>query len=397
MDLPHLLTPPVRLLPLRWLLAPLAVLVVINCATLFAHSDVDIPLLWSQCHSRERLPALSYVPALGTPACFLLSFYEAALDSSRSRAGICVLLAFLGALATVCWLESTRAWNARSPVIRAPTLPWLAFSLLGPAGAVVWHIAIVPAFVHRARTLFLASVGAGVESAGAGRGQASDGGEHRPEASERESERDAQDAALAGEAGRAVPDADVVAITVAVALGFFAPSALMLLARTPLAVALWLPFPAYITLVQRGARLAVQRFQRAGPTSVLLERHWQAVALVYLLPAVLSVAGSVLFWWHLLARPDDRRKMTLLTASFLEINATAVAVAVLYWLFVEAGWRLPVFVVAASCVLGPGGGLCLGWLYRERLLRHGFGPRRGGDGADDDERGAAYEDTPLLR
>ena len=146
-SLATLLRPPVQTLPLfPHLLLPLLLLALLACATLFAHSDVNAALLWSQCHARERLPLLTdarFVPSwLATPACFLVSFFAEALDAARSRAAVAELLAGVGALMSVATAESARACNERVAsrvgrgVIARPTGWWLLFNLIG--GALVW-------------------------------------------------------------------------------------------------------------------------------------------------------------------------------------------------------------------------------------------------------------------
>ncbi|KAK5993885.1 hypothetical protein PT974_07322 [Cladobotryum mycophilum] len=357
-------------LPLPLLAHPPILLAILTSLALFVHSDVDIALLWSQCHARARIPALSRIPALGTPSCFLVSFFQVALDSWRTKATMAVILSYVGALATVCWLESRRACNRTYAIITRPTLPWLVFNLLG--GGVIWQLVIVPAFIHRARTLFLST---------------------QKNREERNDEADAQpsesDLALSGEAGRMLPDSDIVAIPIAVAVGFFLPSVFMVFLNNAAIITIWLFFPVYIALVQKGVRYTIEKVRGTGPTSVLLEKHWQAMALVYALPLFLSVLSHIFFIWNM-TMADDRRKVTKLTISFIEIDFQFIGFTVLYWLFVEAGWKLPAVSLGASFVLGPGAGICLGWLYREKLVQHGFGP------AEEESEGAS-EDTPLLR
>ncbi|KAL6879163.1 hypothetical protein J3F83DRAFT_758858 [Trichoderma novae-zelandiae] len=358
------LAPPIRTASLNLLLVPPMLLALATLAALFAHSDVDIALLWSQCHARSLVPALSRVPLLGTPSCFLVSFFGCALDSLRSRAVVGVVLAYVGALATVCAVEAARRCNAGSRLIARPTLWWLLFNLLG--GALVWQLVIVPAFLHRAK----AQVVAEEEEDG------EDGGGRTVE--ERLED-------------RTLPDSEAVAIPIAVAVGYFLPSALMLAFNSPATIAIWLFFPLYVSVVRQAVRYIVERIRRVSPTSIHHESHWQCVVLVYALPTALSVAAHVFVLWSL-AQDDDRKKMTRLTVSFIEIDFQFIAWTVLYWVFVEAGWRVPLSMIAISVVAGPGAGICLGWLYRERLVKHGFAGRAlEGDGDD-----RAGEERPLL-
>ncbi|KAL7795285.1 hypothetical protein V8C37DRAFT_36815 [Trichoderma ceciliae] len=373
------LAPPIQTAPFKSLLVIPIFLSIATFAALFAHSDVDIALLWSQCHSRARIPGLSHIPLLGTPSCFLVSFFQSALDSLRSRAVMAVILAYVGALATVCTVESARRCNRPSALIAKPTLWWLLFNLLG--GAMVWQLAIVPAFLHRAKALVLAKQAWG-----------EDGDEDRNEDSDEDAE---SDAVNAKEQGRTLPDSEAVAIPIAIAVGYFLPSALMLLYNCPTIIAIWLFFPLYVSLLRQGVRRTIEKIRRVGPASIHHESHWQCVALLYTLPAVLSIAAHLFVLWSL-AQNDDRKKMTKLTVSFIEIDFQFIAWTVLYWVFVEAGWRVPLSMIGISIVAGPGAGICLGWLYRERLVKKGFAGLVDESSIEDAE-GRSGEEAPLLR
>lgn len=372
-----LLAPPIQTAPFKYLLAIPVVLSVATFAALFASSDVDIALLWSQCNAHARIPGLSRIPLLGTPACFLVSFFHSALDSLRSRAVMGAILAYVGALATVCTVESARRCNRPSALIARPTLWWLVFNLLG--GAMVWQLVIVPAFLHRAKALVLAA------QAGEDGGRDEDGTGVAADS----------DALNAGGQGRTLPDSEAVAIPIAVAVGFYLPSILMLVHNSPVTISVWLFFPAYVSLVRQGVRCIIQRIRRVGPTDIHHESHWQSVALVYTLPVVLSVAAHLFVLW-ILAQRDDRKELTKLTVSFIEIDFQFIAWTVLYWVYVEVGWRVPLSMIAISILAGPGAGTCLGWLHRERLLKDGFAGRFDGSSVDDDERSVG-EEAPLLR
>lgn len=370
------LAPPIQTASFKSLLVIPVILAIATFAALFVHSDVDIALLWSQCHSRARIPGLSHIPLLGTPSCFLVSFFQCALDSLRSKAVMAVILTYVGALATVCTVESARRCNRPNALIARPTLWWLLFNLLG--GAIVWQLVIVPAFLHRAKALVLAEQSWGT---GDDRGDGPGDGE----AAVASATEDARDQ------GRTLPDSEAVAIPIAVAVGYFLPSALMLVFNSPATITTWLFFPLYVSLIRQGVRYIVERIRRVSPTSIHHESHWQCVALLYTLPILLSVAAHLFVLWNL-AENDDRKKMTKLTVSFIEIDFQFIAWTVLYWVFVEAGWKVPLTMVAISIIAGPGAGTCLGWLYRERLVKNGFA----GQSSADDEEDLSAEEAPLL-
>ena len=74
-----------------------------------------------------------------------------------------------------------------------------------------------------------------------------------------------------------------------------------------------------------------------------------------------------------------------------------MGLTVLYWMFVEVGWRVPLVALVTSVVFGSGAGLCLGWIYREWLIHGGLW--EGHDELGDEEEGqrrSADEETPLL-
>ncbi|KYK60809.1 hypothetical protein DCS_01947 [Drechmeria coniospora] len=365
-SLDRFLVPPAHHLPLLPHLCVVpALLAVATAVALFVHSDVNAALLWSQCHARARLPLLTgSIPVVGTPLCFLLSFFKEALDSSRSRAVMGVVLAYVGALLTVSTLEAARRCHRRAiAVIRRPTGWWLLFNLIG--GAFVWQLVVVPAFMHRAKAWFAI---AGAE--------------------------DADD-----DADLTVPDAEAVAIPVAVALGFYLPAALMLAFHSPATIGVWLFFPVYVSVIRHALRWSLERsgrFERAAeasePATVRVEsRHGRAAA-VYGLPILCAVVAHVFALVNLTTGGDDRKEMTRSTITFLEVDTQFVALTVLYWVFVEVGWRAPLAMVCAGVVLGPGAGLCLGWLYREKLLQAAL-DGRDGEGVEDE---AADERTRLL-
>ncbi|GAO19722.1 uncharacterized protein UV8b_06758 [Ustilaginoidea virens] len=359
-----------------------ALLAIATAVSLFAHSDVNAALLWSQCHARALLPALSRVPVLGTPSCFLVGFLYAALDSLRSRAVMGVILAFVGALLTVSTVESARKVNARSPVVSRPTLPWLVFNLGG--GALVWQLVIVPAFIQAAQAWPPARREGGDDD---------DDDEAVPDGHGRESEADA---------GRHVSRADVVAIPVAVALGYYVPSALMLGLPSPVAIGSWLFSPAYVSLIRRFVRHSLRQWPRFRPARAIhLEAHARALAAVYALPVLGSLLAHGFLIGNLAAGADDRREMTVSAMALIVIEFQYIGLTLLYWVFVEVGWRAPLAIALLSVLLGPGAGTAVGWVYREKLIASHLvaQPLASAGDVDDQERGPgqADEQTPLLQ
>ncbi|POR39764.1 Uncharacterized protein TPAR_00054, partial [Tolypocladium paradoxum] len=283
----------------------------------------------------------------------------------------------VGALLSVCTLEAARRCNRRSAVIARPTPWWLLFNLAG--GALVWQLVIVPAFIRRARSWYAADKGPG----GGG------GGDDAAAAWE-EDDREDRD--------RRIADAEVVAIPVAVALGFYLPAISMLVfaVDTPDVILIWLFFPVHVALIRRALLWAIRTLRRSEPALVHLESsRWRVVAM-YALPVACSVLAHAFAVFAMTLR-DDRREMTRSTVTFIEIDMQFIALTVLYWVFVEVGWRAPLAMVAAGAVLGPGTGVCVAWVYRERLMQEALDQRV--TAAPDAEEGTAPSDeqTPLLR
>ncbi|KAF4451478.1 hypothetical protein F53441_5570 [Fusarium austroafricanum] len=345
----------------RALIIPPILLAAATIVALFIHSDVNFALLWSQCHSHARLPGISRIPGLGTPLCYLISFFRAALHSLRSRAVMGVVLAFIGGLLTVSTVEAARICNAPNVLIAYPTGPWLVFDLVG--GAVVWELVIIPAFLHRARSVLNAQ-----------KRDDGNGGIRQIFTS------------------RHLPDSDLVAIPISVALGYFVPSFLMWFYTTPETIGVWLFFPIYVEVIRQIIRHVIFALRRVDPTLVHLGSNRWSLLFVYLLPTICSVVAHVFFIWSI-TQPDDRKEMTRSISVFIEVNAQFIFWTVLYWMLVEVGWRVPFTTVITSVVFGPGAGTCVGWIYREKLIHHGDE----GEVEDETAGQTADEETPLLQ
>lgn len=383
MDPPSRPRPPITRLNLRYLLVVPVLLALTTVAVLFFHGEaINIPFLWSQCHARARVPWLSRIPLLGAPSCFLVSFFQEAVASSRAAAAVAVVLSFVAGLLTVSAVESARVCNQPAVLIAYPTGAWLVFNLVG--GAVVWELVILPAFLVRSRQIIAARL-AGQEA----------GDEAGTAVSATHPDR--------GEAMRHLGStAEAVAIPVAVAVGCILPSVLMLFLgrRHPAAILVWLLFPLWVSLVRQAARRALVRVDadRLGRTLHLeSSRGW--LAATYALPIACSVLAQGWLVWSLIWGRDDRKEMTRATAKFVEIDAGFVALTVLYWLLVEAGWRVALVMLLASLVLGPGAGVCVAWIYREGKVDPEYPRRRSvtvvavGQQAGQEPG----EETPLLR
>ncbi|KAG5932451.1 hypothetical protein E4U60_005245 [Claviceps pazoutovae] len=398
---------PAQHLPLipHLLIVPI-LLAIATIISLFVHSDVNAALLWSQCHAHSILSPLSRLPVIGTPACFRVSFLLAALDSLRSKAVLSVVLAFIGALLTVSTVESARRVNAGNRTVSRPTLPWLVYTLVG--GALVWQLVIVPAFMVAAKMWPMS-----LRDSGLRRGDTRRGGRHGDEdEGEHEGHEDEDDDEHEHEIKyREVAQTEVIAIPLAVALGFYVPSLLMLAASSPVTISTWLFFPVYVSLLRQVTRYILSKMARfrAAP-SCHLESHTESVLCVYALPVLASVLAHGFCLVVSLTQPDDRKELTRSTVRFIEIDYEYIGLTLLYWVFVEVGWRTPLVIAGSSVLLGPGAGTALGWLYREKLLTSDMDLRQSGSGGDGDEgrgrrdgggdgggNGETDEHTPLVQ
>ncbi|KAK0716217.1 hypothetical protein B0H67DRAFT_645863 [Lasiosphaeris hirsuta] len=356
---------------LQYLLVVPILLALLTGYILFLHGDTDIYMLWSQCHARSRIPWLSHIPLLGTPSCFLVSFFQEALAGHRAAGIMAVVLSFVGGLLTISTVEAARICNSPSVLIAYPTGAWLAFNLVG--GAIVWELVIIPAFFHRSRAIIAA----------------------------RETSSPSPTAGPSdpnfGESMRHLTQiAETVAIPAAVALGYFVPSLLILLLDSPASIVVWLFFPVWVSLIRQGLRRAVLALKRHWHGTFHLESNKAALIGMYAVPILCSVLSQGLLIWSLTQR-DDRKEMTRATTKFIVIDVFFIGLTVLYWVLVEAGWRVTAVMVGAAVVLGPGAGVCIGWIYRESTVDPDRSVTVVAVGGRSSGEATPSEETPLLR
>ncbi|KAI1821579.1 hypothetical protein F4861DRAFT_453652 [Xylaria intraflava] len=369
--------PLVHQLSMRYLLI-VPVLLSVSAAVLLAvHGDVNTPLLYSQCHSRSRIPEISRIPVLGAPACFVVSLFMYAAASIRGITQLSVIVSFTSALLTVCRVEAARLCNRPSWNIRVPTPSWLTFNLVG--GTFVWDLWILPVFLRRAKDLRIERVKA--DALAGGQGTTGNVLEEEDR--------------IMGERSLAT-SADVWAIPLAVAIGFVLPSALMLVHTDPISVIVWLFFPLWVAVVQRAINFVVSRLLRDnGP--LYLESHTASLTLVYALPFVASLLTHALFIWDLFWK-DNSREMTRMALKFIGVDFVFIAATVLYWVLVESGIMPAALLVLFTVFLGPGAALCLTWLVREKAICS-FAVWDGQDVSDEESDGdgsTVHEYTPLV-
>jgi hypothetical protein len=239
-------------------------------------------------------------------------------------------------------------------------------------GAAVWQLLIVPSFLLRAKHMVADPHPPTVNSAAAATTTTTN-----------------QAQAQVQVRSRSIPDAEVIAVPVAVALGYFVPSILMLTLNSYVTILAWLFFPLYVSAIRYLVGWAIRRLRTSTPRLVHPEHTPPTLTFFYALPVLLSVLAHVLIIWNLTA-PDDRTEMTRSSIKFIEIDFLFIAATVLYWVLVEVGWEVPLIMIGSTIAVGPGAGLCLGWLLREKIILNEMEPIA----ADDDER--PDEQSPLL-
>ncbi|KAI8275519.1 hypothetical protein K4K60_008586 [Colletotrichum sp. SAR11_57] len=343
------------------LVLPLVLLGLGTAWILFVNSDPSVSAVFTKCFpladgdgegdssdGETTTPFLATIPIVGPPVCCLVSFFRAALDSHRSAIIMGEILAYVGALLTVTTLESARACNQSSSLIRNPTPSWLLFNLAG--GAVVWQLVIIPSFLSHER--------------------------------KRQRQSSEEQQALLGPQGqeqqqqhehmhRHLDPVEPPAISAGVVLGYFVPCMLFVLAPGTFSILAWLFFPAYSSVVRIAVRGLLRVANPPGPTAgrnLHPESSRAAVLWLYLVPMLWSVVAHWLLLYNIAFVPDDRSHTTRAALGFIIADFTAIGLSVAYWMFAEAGWRLAVLSLAAGAVLGPGAGLCLAWVLREGIM-----------------------------
>ncbi|KAK0384459.1 hypothetical protein NLU13_8545 [Sarocladium strictum] len=248
------------------LVLPLVLLGLGTAWILFVNSDPSVSAVFTKCFpvddsdgdgdgdgsdGKTKTPFLSTVPIVGPPVCCLVSFFRAALDSHRSAVIMGEILSYVGALLTVTTLESARACNQSSWLIRNPTPSWLLFNLAG--GAVIWQLAIIPSFLSHERKRQQLPLercsSVSVRSVTTAQRQSSE--EQRallgPQGQEQQQQHEHMH--------RHLDPAEPPAISVGVVMGYFVPCMLFVLAPGTVSILAWLfspPTPPLSALLSGG-------------------------------------------------------------------------------------------------------------------------------------------------
>lgn len=371
-------------------LIPLAVLALGTIAAFLVainHNFDQLARLWAQGSSTSNSWGLP------TPLCFAVLFFQAALDSTRSKFEEAAIIGFLAGLSTItaterirCEMpglqtptahplqgngqkrtpeEERRSINAQERrnkivglsrrVVDNLTIPWLLYNLA--AGALAWQAIIIPAFLYEQHST-------------------------RSTTSSRPKQLTKTNAT-----------SENIAITLGVALGLLAPSTLMIINPASTATILvWLVFPIWVSLIQWAVHFLSQRLV---PVSTVInqganvETKLGPLLAPYALPIIYSIVSHFLLVKNLCTQEDDRDPLTRSAVLLLEIDHVAIFVAFLYWAWAKSamtatvrgmntesetetlgsntvrpknGLQAVFVTLLSSLFLGPGAGVCLGWV-----------------------------------
>ncbi|KAH7368636.1 hypothetical protein B0T11DRAFT_277412 [Plectosphaerella cucumerina] len=404
---------PIRSSPLKVILTPLPIIAIACLLILSSDNFLEVPLLYSRCHAHSLHPSLSRsVPFFGPLSCFAVSFFEYAVASTRGLAVMATIWAFTAALLTVTYLESARlVAGPAGDYLRRLGLLWILVHIGG--GPYVFIFIAAGWIVTTAREVRRINLGEAPadtvdadDDAASGRRSATE--EEAVDADVRSKKRQAL------RRRRLRTAADALAVSDAVIIGFALPAALVLVWRSTAPITVWLFFPVWVILLRYLLLLVVKRLdarwqgtqvettpRRRGTKSLDLESNRPALALVYAVPVLLSLAAHVALIWSL-TRRDDSKSVTRAVLGYEAVNWGAIFVITVYSLFVEAGWLALLGAIGATVLLGPGAGVCIGWILRERVIR-----RHNDEDIDASTNQEAHveteagegvgEQTPLLR
>lgn len=308
------------------------------------HSDfAEVPPLWTSCS-----------PHIPTPICFAVQFFQEAHGTPRGRLEQAVIVSFLAALSSITAIESARARRRASvhdttttknmtsrsshrhregqglsvKIVNNLTIPWLLYGLV--MGALAWQLIIVPAFLNLHHKYQQRQ-------------------QQRQQPRKPVSRLEAHDI-----------DAYPLKIPLSIALGLLLPVIYMLLHPTAIVpVLLFLFFPILITL----SHYLLSTFGlRATTTNPLV---------FYAIPILASTLShaAILF---LPSQDAPASSAGAAALRFLRLDHTIIYITVLYWIAASSstsrisssGKSIPSILVtiATTAVLGPGAGICAGWM-----------------------------------
>ncbi|KAJ4388875.1 hypothetical protein N0V93_006336 [Gnomoniopsis smithogilvyi] len=317
----------ISLLPL----AALALTTIIAFIHAIYSNYTTLASLWAPCTNPQLLGR-----PIPTPVCFAIHFFQAAHATPHARLEQAVIVSFLVGLATITAVEGPRIRGMdivagdekkkknkkKGPrrgdlisqaIIANLTIPWLLYSLA--FGALAWQGIIIPAFLYRRR--------------------------HQSQPSE-------ADAGVTTHYSPTIP--------LSIILGLFLPAGTMLLhPAAALPIILFLLFPVWTTLAHHLLHPLTSRFTLPNKT------------LLYAPAIIASTVAHIAFILSLLtnlgSQDGDRPAAHAAALFLLELDHVAIFLTALYWIRLGSGAHGVLVTLAATIALGPGAGVCLGWLY----------------------------------
>lgn len=377
----------------------------------------DLCGMWTRCSSTDT----ALLPTT-TPLCFAVSIFQTPLVASRrarlEEAAIVGLLAGLAAV-TSTEAEAARARaigadrthrgesggersgggghekaagqlktgpggssnsssrsNLSARIVENPVVPWLIYQLA--LGAFSWQGIIVPASIVEHHQHRLGS-------------SQSTQLDSRPRI---DSGSDSGSNAVAGDDQQEdTGSSSTLSITLSITIGLLLPSALMLaLPTSTTAIVAWLMFPLWVSLIQQRLTPSTPTTRHRSTSSFLPHAipilFWSAAAHALLLADLLQLIPPAT---DDSASPSPSSSSSSSSASaaattaraamlLLEVDHAALFATYLYWTHAtspsrRAGLRAAAVAVASALLLGPGAGVCLGWLARCRGGGGGGGGR----------------------
>lgn len=323
-----------------WKLSIVPVLIsTISIVTISLSIDPDIALLWDICTSSSSpYPELSDVPVIGIPCCTLSTFFASTVATALGQIFMSVFLSFITALITTTMVESQRQDETPNVVVRYPAGSWLLVNVV--SGAVVAPLVMAPASFYHSKTCL------------------------------RKRQDPSRIASGDGLPNRAVRAQAKLAIPLSVTGGFIIPSIILIFAPSPTIVILWQFFPIYVAILFRLLTIIVSQL----PPTLLAVSQRRSIHLLFTIPILLSILSHVsliiyVFSLLLSQRHDDGSPLTTSALHVLAINFLTIFITLIYWLYIEGGTSTARAGLKWTLLVGPGAGVCFGWIAREEAMR----------------------------
>lgn len=305
-------------------------------------------------------------PLAGQIACFLSAFFKQCLSHKSDSAFMACILALVSALLTVSHVEASRLVNQQSNLLTRPA--WIWFAVNAITCAIVSPIVLCASIV---RSRNAAEVSRGGEIVHHGNsGDEDEGADENIDRDENQSLSNvdtrapvAASATWAYQTRSLSSQKRTFSIPIAVAIGFVIPSILLLADPNPAVAAAWNIFPFAIYLVDSAAHRLLGGVE--DNEHYHAENNTGSAARIYCIP----IAFSTVAHFYLVASLA-REPAIVWTPStkLMFINFCFMFLIYLYWILIESSTKTFWVTVLITCVAGPGAGVSIGWILKERRL-----------------------------